>query len=316
MRILVLGGEGFIGKAACSALCDDGHEVVSVSRRRGPSQDPRVRTLETSYDNYTHLADPIGNADCIVHLAWDTTPTASAMQAALEVSANLMPLARLLDFLAASFKGHFVYASTGGALYGDRRGGGAGRDDSALSEHHERSMLDPVSYYGASKGAGELFLRAFAAQSGAPVTLLRPANVYGPGQRARHNFAVVPTLLNALRTGTPFRVRGTGNDERDYLYIDDLISALILSIGRDAPQEGTRVFNICSGRLVSVRELVALAESVTGRQTEIRFDDTAATDVRRTPLSSTHIRDALGWNATTSLEAGLEATWHWINGAQ
>ena len=318
LTVVVLGGSGFIGAAVCTALRDDGHRVISVSRHGSAPLPTGVRRVEASYDNYTALAPFLAEADCIIHAAWDTTPGASAGQAALEVGENLVPLARLLDQLAPVYSGRFIFISTGGALHGAGRAPQAedptarGHGNAAGRALTEDTPGTPASYYGASKGAAELFLNAFAAQSASSVVALRPSNVYGPGQLSRRTFAVVPTLLNALKHGHPFTMRGDGMAARDYLFIEDFVSLLRQCVVDANVHSRMQTFNACSGRLVTLRELVLLAEGITGRQAQVIHEPIGATDVFTTPLSCARAHAHYGWHAATSLEEGLEQTWQWI----
>ena len=299
LTVVVLGGSGFIGAAVCTALRDDGHRVISVSRHGSAPLPTGVRRVEASYDNYTALAPFLAEADCIIHAAWDTTPGASAGQAALEVGENLVPLARLLDQLAPVYSGRFIFISTGGALHG------AGRAPQAE---------DPTAR-GHGNAAGRALPEDTAgppAQSASSVVALRPSNVYGPGQLSRRTFAVVPTLLNALKHGHPFTMRGDGMAARDYLFIEDFVSLLRQCVVDANVHSRMQTFNACSGRLVTLRELVLLAEGITGRQAQVIHEPIGATDVFTTPLSCARAHAHYGWHAATSLEEGLEQTWQWI----
>ena len=309
MNIVILGVSGFLGDATSRSLAAAGHRVVGVSRRSPICPDPKVRYVNANYDSDADTAAHYRDADLILHMAWDTHPSASAAQAALEVGANLLPLSRLLDSLQRSFSGRIVFVSTGGALYGDRPESDLG---AATSSARETDAANPASYYGAAKGAAELMLTAFANQTDIPLTILRPSNVYGPGQTARNQFAVVPTLLQSLRDGRPFHVRGDGSAERDYLYINDFVAFVTTYMDYLPGESAHSVFNVCCGRSTSLSDLIGSAEQVTGRDADVRYEACPSTDLRHVRLSAERALAVLGWTAQTSITEGLTDTWAWL----
>jgi UDP-glucose 4-epimerase len=301
--VVVLGGSGFIGRNLSPALAALGYEVHSVSRSPVVVRDPRVNYIDCNYDNIYQLGEIYAAADVIFHLAWDTTPATSSRQSSLEVSANLLPSLRLLEYLEHNARAHLVFVSSGGTVYGDCE----------LDVVSEAVHVSPIAHYGAGKGAMELFLHSFQRQSGRAVSVLRPANLYGPGQLAKQQFGVIPTLLTALKTDTAFRVMGDGENRRDFVYIDDFVSlCLRLCEGQSRPNEYA-LFNVGSGHGVSLNELMSLAQQVSGKPLRIERQPARQVDVRSIVLDSSKLAAAWGWSASTGIEDGLVSTWQWIS---
>ena len=299
-NIVVLGGSGFVGRRLCPALAEAGYQVSSISRSPVIRRDPRVRYVDCNFDNIYQLGDLYQGADAIFHMACDTTPATSSRQSSLEVTANLLPTLRLLEYLEHQCQAELVYLSSGGTIYGDVPGACG-----------EEASMSPISYYGAGKASIELFLRAYHRQTGKPVTVLRPSNLYGPGQLAKQQFGIVPTLLNAIREGSEFQLMGDGENRRDFIYIDDFV-ALCLAVLAAARRDGYRTLNAGSGEAVTLNALIALAETVSGAAVKLRRGPARKVDLRSVVLDPARAREVCGWRAGTSLEEGLRHTWNWL----
>lgn len=307
-RAVVIGGTGFIGDHLCRALARRGAAVTSFSRQ------PPLRAIE----HVTGLTGDVGcsealaaacvEADCIYWVAGETTPADSVRDPGLEVAGNLLPLARFLTLIGGATPARLVYTSSGGTIYGECSDEGGPAETRAPA---------PVSYYGAGKAAAELFLQVFRHQHGNPVTLLRPANVYGPGQPLRARFGVIPAVLHALARESNFTRYGDGKQVRDFLYIDDAVD-LLLRAGAVGAEEGgvsgvngdgLAIYNLGSGAGVSLNTLIATAEAVTGRRLHLDYQPARAADLRTSVLDCQRVRARFGWAPATSLENGLRQTW-------
>jgi UDP-glucose 4-epimerase len=309
-KVVVLGGSGFVGRSLSPVLAGAGHEVWSVSRSPVIRRDSRVHYIDCNFDNIYQLGELYETADVIFHLACDTTPATSSRQSSLEVTTNLLPTLRMLEYLEHHCSATLVYVSSGGTIYGDAGGESAshGEADPACEE---TAPMSPISYYGASKASIELFLSAYHRQTGNGVVVLRPSNIYGPGQLAKQQFGIVPTLLNAIREGAEFRLLGDGENSRDFLYIDDFtrLCATVIASGAGASHQ---TINAGCGEGVSLNHLVSLAEAVTDSKVNLTRLPGRPVDVRSIVLDATLARETYGWQATTSLEAGLRDTWGWM----
>jgi UDP-glucose 4-epimerase len=307
-RVAIIGGSGFLGRALCRELLRHHHDVISISRDLPHPLQPGIEYIDCGYDQFSALGDIYQRCDAIVHLAWDTTPALSLGTPSVEVSANLLPLARFLEALTPQFAGQLLFVSSGGAVYGD----GAVFAEAGHQALDETAALQPVSYYGAAKGAAELFLDAFQHQSGTPITVLRPSNIYGPGQTIKRFFAVVPTLFEAIREQQVFRVIGDGSAARDYLFIDDFSQLVARIVAGPGASGRVQRLNACAGQSVTLKELIHTAEDVSGLQARLEFVPTRDSDVSAVRLSPAAAEAAYGWRAETTLREGLAKTWQWM----
>jgi UDP-glucose 4-epimerase len=266
-------------------------------------QSGAVTHVDCQYDNIEQLAETYGKADVIFHLAWDTTPGTSARSPTLEVTANLLPTARLIEFLQGKSRARFIFVSSGGTVYG-------GNQETPVPEGCE---LRPISYYGAGKVAAEYLLRVFAQQAGSKTVLLRPSNIYGPGQLPKRQFGIIPTLLRSIQDDRSFTLIGGDCIARDFLFIDDFVSAALKLLDIPAGAlPGVTVLNLAAGESVLLIELVQLAEEVTGRRVNLQKSPARNVDVSRVDLDTTSARRLLDWSARVPLREGLQQTWDWM----
>ncbi|MGI9237277.1 MAG: NAD-dependent epimerase/dehydratase family protein [Woeseiaceae bacterium] len=305
MKILILGATGFLGQLVTARLAKDGHELVCLVRNYviGNAQTnvtPNITYVQATLDDTKALLEHAGSADFVLHFAWDTTPGTSKGQPVVEAVNNLLPTFRFLEQLHTVSACPLVFVSSGGAVY----------DDALDGKATEVSPLNPKSYYGAGKVSVEMFLRAYAAQTDHPVVIVRPANVYGPGQRIKRQFAIVPTLMQAIRDGSTFTIWGTGKATRDYLYADDF--AEFFALLTRTQHEGVNTFNVASQSSCSINDLCELLEQVSAKPLSLERLPERGVDLSGVNFDCSHAAAELGWQATTDLKAGLTKTWEWF----
>ncbi|MBX3725705.1 MAG: NAD-dependent epimerase/dehydratase family protein [Xanthomonadales bacterium] len=299
MKIAVLGGGGFIGRATCARLAAGGHEVVALLRRPAPGL--AVACQVADFSDPLQFREALEGCDWLVHAAAGSTPGSTLGQPRAEIAANLAVSLALVEALQSVAGCGVLYLSSGGTVYGDC-------GDAPV---REAQPLRPRSYHGAAKAAVELFLSAYASQYGGAVVVLRPSNVYGPGQGQRGGFGIVPTAMAAALSGEPVTLWGDGSTVRDYLYIDDLVD-LIETVVRAGAFPGFSVFNAASGQAVSLVDLLDTVATVCGRSMHRVFQPGRRVDVATIAPSSAAAFESHGWQARTSLEQGLRRTWSWF----
>jgi UDP-glucose 4-epimerase len=296
---LLIGGNGFIGQALARSLAARDQAVTVLSRRRPMTDIAGIRWQVGDLNDAPLLSKLLPESRSVVHLATTSTPSRNVKEPAQEAQENLLPLLRLLEAMDKHPDTPLVYLSSGGAIYGNP----------ARLPVDEDHPLAPLSQHAACKAAAEQFLGVFARQ-GHTVTILRPANVYGPGQSLQAGFGVIRTLLEHLRLGTPMTIWGDGESARDYLYIDDMIEACLTALDRPT----TATFNIGSGASLTLNELCHLAERITGRQIELRHLGARGVDVRAVVLDHTAFSRHYGWQPRVAISEGVKATWEWLQG--
>lgn len=301
MKILVLGAGGFLGRLVSARLAADGHELICQVRTHSASTaKTNVRYVQATLDDNQALAEHASDADYILHFAWDTTPGTSKGQPAVEAVNNLLPTFRLLEQLQTLSSCPLVFVSSGGAVY----------DDTLESKVTESSPLHPKSYYGAGKLSVEMFLHAYSEQTGHPVVIVRPSNVYGPGQQVKRQFAIVPTLMQAVRDGSTFKIWGSGEATRDFLYAHDFAEFFVQLIKQQ--QRGIRIYNVAAQDSCSINDLCSLVQEVSGKPLLLEHVEERGVDLRSVDFDCSRAKTALDWQATTALLDGLTDTWEWF----
>ena len=251
MRTLVTGGAGFIGSHVVEALVARGDEVHVVDDLSKGKRE-RVPAAATLYvhDVRTPLDALVREtgAEAIVHLAAQADVRVSVDDPAFDAAVNVLGTVNVLE--AARLVGaRVVFASTGGAIYGE-----------CERPARESDPCLPLSPYGAAKLAGEGYLGAFGRLYDAPHVSLRFGNVYGPRQDPHGEAGVVAIFLGRLLDGIPCRIFGDGSQSRDYIYVEDVARATVAALDGDAGG----VFNIGTGTATSVLELYDICRSPSG----------------------------------------------------
>ena len=296
MTIIVTGGAGFIGSHVVEALLARGDEVHVVDDlSKGVRENvPAAATLHV-YD----VREPLGaivretGAKAIVHLAAQADVRVSVAEPARDASVNVLGTVNVLE-AARPVGARVVFASTGGAIYGECERP-AREDDPCL----------PLSPYGAAKLAGEGYLGAFARLYGVPHVALRFGNVYGPRQDPHGEAGVVAIFLGRLLDGEPCRIFGDGSQSRDYVYVGDVTRATLAAL--DGDMGG--VLNVGTGIATSVLDLYEVCRSVSGSDAEPVHEAARAGELGRSVLDGEGAAKAIGFRAETSLADGVAATW-------
>lgn len=297
--VLLLGGTGFLGTALARRLARENWDVCVVGRRAFNPVLPGVISRRASLDDEAMLRELLPRYRIVVHLASTTTPGSSAASPVHEAEENVLPALRLLQVLAEFEPIRLVYVSSGGTLYGNP----------AVLPVPEDQPLWPLSNHGVGKVAVEGFLRVYGGQHGERVAVLRPSNVYGPGQVLRKGFGAIRTMLEHARRGTAMEFWGDGETVRDYLFVEDWVEACWRLLAPGAPMG---VYNVGVGEGCSLNTLRAVVERVTGRELRVRWMPARAVDVRGVVLDSTRLRTATGWAPQITLEEGIQRMWDWL----
>lgn len=297
--IVVLGAAGFIGRRLAERLADAGHRVVAATRAPAAFDRPGIRNVVAPFDTAAHFRPLLAEAVAVVHAASSSTPASSAAQP--QVDGNLRTTLALVEALQSVPATRLVYLSSGGTLYGDRD-----------THAREGDPLRPRSYHGAGKAAAELFIQAWATQYAGTAVVLRPSNVYGPGQPQRQGFGIIPAALDAARRGVPIELWGGGDTLRDFLYIDDFL-ALCTAALEHPFAEGTHVFNASRGEGVAINALLDTVARVTGRPVPRVARPARRVDVRAIVPDNSAARRTFDWDPSTSLSNGLATTWDWFH---
>ena len=229
----------------------------------------------------------------IFHLAAQADVRVSVSDPAGDASVNVIGTINVLE-AARKLDARVVFASTGGAIYGE-----------CLRPAREDDPRLPLSPYGTAKLAGEEYLAMFSRLYAAQHVALRFSNVYGPRQNPEGEAGVVAIFFGNLRKGEPCRIFGAGDQTRDYVYVGDVVRAVIAALGN--PEAG--VINVGTGIETSVSELYEACRAVAGSDAEAVFEPERPGELARSVLDMSLAERELGFKPETSLAAGLAATW-------
>jgi UDP-glucose 4-epimerase len=303
VRAIVTGGAGFIGSHVVDALVARGDEVLVVDdlskgRKENMNADVRLAVVDVRDRNaVTAVFDDVRPEMCF-HLAAQADVRVSVDDPVLDFDVNAGGTLQILE-AARAHGTQVVFASTGGAIYGEC-------EDPAPEDAPRR----PLAPYGASKLAGEEYLAVYNRLHGTQHASLRYGNVYGPRQDPHGEAGVVAIFLGRLARGETPHVFGDGRQQRDYVYVGDVVEATLAAAGRPG------VFNIGTGVATSVLELLQACISVTGVQVDAVFEPPRAGEIQRSVLATALAERELGFKAQTPLEDGLAATWEFVRRAE
>ncbi len=301
MNILVTGGAGFIGSHVARAYLQAGHRVI-VADDLSSGRRERVPEGAVFYeaDITTDDLEPVfrnEKIDVINHHAAQVSVQASFRDPAFDAKSNIFGTLQLIQN-ALSYKiARVVFASTGGALYGEVTGAPA----------NESAIPEPQSPYAVSKLGAEQYLEAFKKSHGLDCVILRYANVYGPGQNPLGEAGVVAIHCHRLNLGKPPVVFGNGEQTRDFISVRDVVAANLKAL--DPAVSGT--FNVGTGIETSINALTELLIRVSGKKTEIDYHPPKEGELLRSAVDSNKLR-ALGWAPTQSLEDGIFETFEYF----
>ena len=303
-RCLMLGGLGFLGSAVGRELIGRGYPVRIYDQ--GDFQPQRHAGLEPAelikgdfLDSET-LAPALADCDYVFHLVGTTLPRSAADNPTYDLETNVLGTLRLLELLRHQPPRRLLFSSSGGTVYGSAQ-------ILPIPEHHP---TEPRTPYGVTKLMVEKYLKVYQYLHGIPFRVYRFSNPYGPGQRQREQ-GVITTFLRRMRDRQTLQIWGDGSVVRDYLYSEDLARAVADSFELPAAQDA---FNCGSGQGVSLRELVALMEMVTGRTPKVEFSPGRPIDVPANVLDITALTNLCSWTPTVSLPEGIQRTWQAVLG--
>jgi UDP-glucose 4-epimerase len=294
VRAIVTGGAGFIGSHVADALCDRGDEVHVLDNLSSGSRDNVPRQAEL---HVADIRDPAAVFDAVrpevvFHLAAQADVGTSVAKPAEDAEINVVGTVRILE-AARAHGAQVLFSSTGGAIYGEV--------ERAAGEDFPRR---PVSPYGVAKLAGEEYLAGWNRLYGTGHVALRFANVYGPRQKPELEGGVIAIFLDRMARDTPTTVFGDGEQTRDFVFVGDVVRAVLAGVGHVGG-----VFNVGTGIETSVNALHALCRSVSGSTRAPEYAPARPGDALRSVIDPSLAARELGWRPEVSLEDGLRETW-------
>jgi UDP-glucose 4-epimerase len=302
MRILLTGGAGFIGSHIAEHLLEHGHELAVIDDLSTGRRDNLPESVLSAGRFYE--ADIRGDCsevfesfrpEALCHQAAQMDVRRSVAEPEFDAEVNVVGTLRLLQSCVQHGVGMVVFASSGGAIYGEQ-------DAFPADESHYEY---PVSPYGVSKLCAERYLHYYKVQHGLRYVALRYANVYGPRQDPHGEAGVVAIFSGNLVAGAASKINGDGSQTRDYVYVSDVARANVLALQSDAP---CGAYNIGTAVETSVNELYTLMRVACGGGPQAEHAPAKPGEQLRSCVDPSRAEKVLGWRPEVSLAKGLEAT--------
>ncbi len=297
-QAIVTGGAGFIGSHVVDALLADGYGVTVIDDLSSGdagrvAEEAELRELDIV--NLPALRAVVEEVvpRAIFHLAAQASVVASVEDPGRDCEVNVKGTLNVVE-AAGRCGAPVVFTSTGGALYGD---------DAPMPTGEDR-IPAPLSPYGASKWAAEAYVKTWSASSGIPHAVCRLGNVYGPRQSPHGEAGVVAIFAHHLHSGRAPKLYGQGKPTRDYVYVGDVVNALLAASGRP----GT--YNIATGVETDVTTVWSELRKIAGSQVEPELADLRPGELKRSCLDAGLAERKLGWRAEVAIADGLALTYN------
>ncbi|HUN74976.1 MAG TPA: NAD-dependent epimerase/dehydratase family protein [Steroidobacteraceae bacterium] len=302
MRILIIGGSGFMGSHIVDTFLRHEHDVTVYDLhpeqfRRTPE---RSSLVVGNFGNAGALDDLIATGfDVVIHCVSTTTPKTSNESPIFDVQSNVVGTLNLLDICVAHKVGKVVFMSSGGTIYG------AIGD---LPKVDELRAPNPMCSYAVSKVAIEHYLEVYKHLRGLDYVSLRVSNPYGERQNPLRALGALTVFLHRTIRRQEIEVWGDGSVTRDFIYVGDVAHAVYLA----AASSISGIFNVGSGVGLSLRDILSKISEVTGLEPTVRWLPARAFDVPRIVLDTSKLRNSTSWHCRTSLSDGIAKTADWL----
>jgi UDP-glucose 4-epimerase len=300
MKVLVIGGNGFIGSHIVDRLLAHGHSVRVFDR-----QPERFRAPLTGVDyclgdfaDRMTLVEALAGVDAVYHLVSTTLPGTADLDPKTDIQDNLIGTINLLELMQGIRTKRILFLSSGGTVYGIP-------DVIPIPETHP---LRPINSYGIVKCAIEHYLDFYRRARGLSPVIIRASNPFGPRQAHSGVQGVISTFLRRVLSGEPIEIWGDGTIVRDYLDVGDLAEICV----RAGTSDSEGAYNAGSGYGLSINEIVQAVRKVSGSDFKTVHKPGRHIDVPRSVLDCSRARKDFGWKCEIQFDSALRATWEWL----
>jgi UDP-glucose 4-epimerase len=300
MKVLVIGGSGFIGSHVVDKLLADRHSVRVFDRRPEPFRAP-LTGVDYRFGEFADemtLVEALSGIDVVYHLVSTTVPGTADLDPSTDVQDNLVGTINLLDSMQRLGLSRILFLSSGGTVYGIP-------DMIPIPETH---ALRPISSYGIVKAAIEHYLEMYRRTRGFSPLIVRASNPFGPRQAHSGVQGVISTFLRQILTGQPLEIWGDGAVVRDYLDVSDLAELCVRAGTSD--REGA--YNAGNGNGLSINEIVDAIRRVTRSDFEIVYKPGRPLDIPCSVLDCSRAKSDFGWECKIGFDSALRSTWDWL----
>ncbi len=298
-KIAILGAGGFIGTNLAQRLAGEVADLRCFGRRQDfPSMWQGLNWISGEVSG-GEVVRTISGCDTVIHLASTSTPATADRRIADDAEFNVIDTLKLLDQCVEAGVSRVVFISSGGTVYGicDR------------IPTPENTPTNPITAYGVAKLAIEKYLAVYRHQRGLDYRILRVANPFGPFQTSRKGQGVVAAVIASALHDTTLQVWGDGRVVRDYVYVSDVVAAIVKSLDHTGD---SRIFNIGSGKGHDVLQVVHAVEALSNKKLRLDFRSARPVDVPTSILDAGLAARELDWHCAVDFEAGLANTLEWM----
>ncbi len=304
LKILVTGGAGFIGSHVVDRLIQEGNQVVVVDDlSTGKRKQVNKKAVFYKMDIRNKRIERIFRKErplIVIHLAAQMNVRFSTEDPSFDAEVNILGTLNLLEHAVKNGVRKISFASSGGAVYGEQE----------VFPAAETHRTEPVSPYGISKLAGEKYLAYYHNATGLRSVVLRFANVYGPRQEPEGEAGVIAIFSKRLLEGGQPMINGTGKQTRDFVYVDDVVESIMVTLGEDI--QG--IYNVGTGQEATVNECYSLLKELTGNSCKDLYGAAKKGEQFRSVLDVMKLREKFGWDPQVALPEGLKLTVDFFRG--
>jgi len=300
MKILVSGGAGFIGSHVTDLLIKEGHNVIiidNLSSGKIENINPRAKFYNQDIGNHEKIKEIFESEmpEIVYHLAAQIDVRKSVENPVYDAEINIINTLKLLELAIKHRIKHFIFSSTGGALYHDKE-----------TLAYEDSLINPISPYGCAKLAIENYLKFYNHIYGLKFTILRYSNVYGPRQNGKGEAGVIAIFFENLFSGKKPIIYG-GIQKRDFVYVEDVARANLLAL----QDNKSDIYNVSTGTEIDVIEIFSKINRYFKNKFEPEYKELRKGEKIRSCLNWEKIKNSLGWKPFILLDEGLDKTYCW-----
>ncbi len=298
IKVLVTGGAGFIGSHLVDRLIQEGNQVVVIDNlSTGKRKQVNKKAVLYKMDIRSKRVERVFRKErplIVVHLAAQMDVRRSTENPGFDADVNILGTLNLLEHAVKNGVRKVSFASSGGAVYGEQE----------VFPAAESHRTDPMSPYGISKLAGEKYLAFYTNTTGLRHVALRFANVYGPRQDSEGEAGVVAIFSKHMLEGGQPIINGTGKQTRDFVYVDDVVESIMVTIGEDI--QG--IFNVGTGQETTVNECYGIIKKLTNSSCKDLYGAAKKGEQFRSVLDVRKLSERFGWDPQVSLSDGLKMT--------
>jgi len=300
MKVLVIGGSGFIGSHIVDGLLAHGHSVRVFDRQPEKFREP-LRGVDYRFGDFADrmaLVEALTGVDAVYHLVSTTLPGTADLDPKTDIQDNLIGAINLFESMHGLGLRRILFLSSGGTVYGIP-------DVVPIPETH---ALRPISSYGIVKASIEHYLEMYRRTRGFSPIVVRASNPFGPRQAHSGVQGVISTFLRRVLVGDSIEIWGDGSVVRDYFDVGDLAEFCV----RAGTSRSEGAYNVGSGRGTSIKEIIEAVRKVTGSDFEITYKPGRPIDVPHSVLDCSRAKNDFGWQSGVDFDSSLRKTWDWL----